>query len=777
MSKGRRHTPPQTNVAAEVVVTNAEEVTSNGLAAAIGLGGGQQGFSFPGTPGTERVEQAGTIFKNLRYYLVTNFRQMLSQAYVELGLVQAIVDIPVDDAFRGGVEIKSQQLDEDQVAELLISIDRDNDLAVCAQAAKWQRLFGGGGVIVLSDQDPEEPLDLDAIGPDSTLEFRAVDMWELYGNLQITEGHEVQLPNGQSFGQEEFYNYYSHQIHHTRVMRLMGKEAPSFIRPRLRGWGVSVVETLVRSINQYLKATDLGFEVLDEFKLDVFKIKGLVNTLAYPGGTQKIQERIQLANWQKNYQNAMVMDAEDDFDHKQLSFAGLADAMAGIRMQIASDMRMPLTKIFGISAAGFNSGEDDIEVYNSMVEGTVRSRIKYDVLRVAELKCQKLFGFVPDDLSVEFKPLRVLSAEQEENVKTQKFTRLIQAKQAGEITTLEFRDSCNKGNLFDIKLDTTDEDVNPDDPEIEDVLAGKEADDAEAEALAAAGGGEGGAAPKGKKSATGAKDAKQVKNTWDESKHPRAADGKFGEGGGSTQVHHSTYEGFASKDIQPSKGGYYGEGFYVHKDKSATYQYGSNTHTYELSQAERVMDLSGEAFKPDALKFFEEIGLDVEKINKPSRLPPMAKVISEIRSKYPGEETIGSGAMTKLREFLKEQGYIGIQFSHNDTDENMVIFDRKDLGLDEEKKANALTVMPRKWNRAERAVRLINSPEFDRHSYDLDGGDGWIDVRRSEFFESPDNVDQQLWAKARAASQAAFDGVVKWQFCVWWYKKQGGRFT
>src|SRR3954471_18346943 len=157
-------------------------------------------------------------------------------------------------------------------------------------------------------------------------------------------------------------------------MRLKGLTAPSFVRPRLRGWGFSVVETLVRSINQYLKATDLGFEVLDEFKLDVFKIKNLVNTLLSPNGAEKIQKRIQLANWQKNYQNALVMDSEDDFDHKQLSFSGLAEVQDGIGKQVAADLRMPITNLFGQSAAGFNSAEDDIEVYNAMVESQVRNK-------------------------------------------------------------------------------------------------------------------------------------------------------------------------------------------------------------------------------------------------------------------------------------------------------------------------------------------------------------------------------------------------------------------
>jgi phage-related protein (TIGR01555 family) len=405
-----------------------------------------------GSPYSEQISQVTTVFKNLRWYLVSNFRQPLSEAYVELGLVQAIVDIPVDDALRGGVEIKSQQMSEEEIEKLQVSLDRDDDLQTIAQAAKWNRLFGGSGVIVLTDQDPEEPLDLNAITAESPLSLRAADLWELTWTLQNADVYDpsvqVETP--------EFYDYYGVKVHKSRVMAMKGLTAPSFIRPRLRGWGFSVVEILIRSINQYLKATDLTFEVLDEFKVDVYKMKNLINTLMSPTGKQAVNQRIQQANYLKNYQHAIVMDSEDDFDHKNLSFAGLAEVMTGIRMQVASDMRMPLTKLFGISSAGFNSGEDDLEVYNSMVESQVRSKIKYDILRVCELKCQKLFGYIPDDLSVQFKPLRVLSAEQEENVKTQKFNRVFQARQAGLISGEQFVDACNRDELLGITLDKED---------------------------------------------------------------------------------------------------------------------------------------------------------------------------------------------------------------------------------------------------------------------------------------------------------------------------------
>lgn len=470
----RSSAPPRVSLAkAKKPTLKNQAGVENSLGGGFGGGGFGQfnAFGLPslnGFPGTETISGVNTLFKNLRWYLISNFWQPLSESYVELGLVQTIVDVPVDDALRGGIEIKSQELDEDDIQKLQISLDRDNDINTVGQAEKWNRLYGGAGVIILTDQDPETPLDLAAIGPGDSLEFRAVDMWELFWDKQNTEGYDPEIQTTDF----EHYDYYGEKLHKSRVMRLVGKTAPAFIRPRLRGWGFSVVEQLIRSINQYLKATDLSFEVLDEFKVDVYKIKNLVNTLLSPNGQQKITNRIQMANWQKNYQNAVVMDSEDDWDHKQLSFTGLAEAMDGIRMQVASDMRIPRSKLFGEAGGGLNSGsnEGDLEVYNSMVDSEVRNKIKYHLLRVCEIKCQHLFGFIPDDLSITFKPLRVLNAEQEENVKTQKFARLLQAKQAGELSTLEFRDACNKGNLLDITLDTSGDALNPDDPEVEAIV-------------------------------------------------------------------------------------------------------------------------------------------------------------------------------------------------------------------------------------------------------------------------------------------------------------------
>jgi hypothetical protein len=175
-----------------------------------------------------------------------------------------------------------------------------------------------------------------------------------------------------------------------------------------------------------------------------------------PEGTAQVQTRIQLANTQKSFQKALVLDKEDDWEARTLSFTGVAETLEGIRSQLAADLRIPKAKLFGDSASGFSSGEDVLETYNGMIESTIRSKSKKDILRILQLRCQQLFGFVPDDLTFEFHPLRVLSDEQQQTVRTAKYNNLLAARQAGEITAKEFRDACNKENLLGFQLQTDD---------------------------------------------------------------------------------------------------------------------------------------------------------------------------------------------------------------------------------------------------------------------------------------------------------------------------------
>lgn len=426
-------------------VQNAERV-GNGLNEALfpsGMGWQPQAF------GQQAVSQPNELFADLRGFLVSNNRQLLSQAYVEIGLIQALVDVPVDDGFRGGVDILTKQLSPEQLKDLQKKMMVEGDLTVQAQSMKWDRLFGGAGTIIMVDQPPEQEFNPLLLKPGMPMEFRASDLWELFYDLINVEGFNVQTQTVKF----DYYSYYGTKLHKSRVFKLKGIEAPSYIRPRLRGWGVSIVEVLIRSLNQNLKGTNLIYELLDEAKLDVYHLKNLADTLMQAQGTQLVQARVAMANRQKNYQNAIVLDAEDKYEQKAFTFAGLADVMKEVRVQVASDMRMPMTKLFGLQSSGFSDDEGSIENYNMMVESTVREKAKPGIVRMIELRCQQMFGFVPTDIELNFKPLRQVKATEEDQVKTGQFNRLLGALTGMAITVDEFREACTKHNLLGVPLE------------------------------------------------------------------------------------------------------------------------------------------------------------------------------------------------------------------------------------------------------------------------------------------------------------------------------------
>jgi hypothetical protein len=109
-----------------------------------------------------------------------------------------------------------------------------------------------------------------------------------------------------------------------------------------------------------------------------------------------------------------------------------------------------MTKLFGLSASGFNSGEDDIENYNAMVESEVRTPLKKVIRKVLNLLCVAKYGFEAD-IKFTYKPLRVMSTIEEEGVKTSKHNRYLADFDRGLLDSQEFGEISQKEELIPIE--------------------------------------------------------------------------------------------------------------------------------------------------------------------------------------------------------------------------------------------------------------------------------------------------------------------------------------
>ena len=407
------------------------------------------------TLGTAPIQSANPMFYNNRYYMITNMRTLLNEMYIEHGIIQTMIDQPVEDGFRGGFKIISSELSNDEIIELEKKIEETEAVEKLIEALKWNRLFGGAGVIInVAGEDPRDDFDIEAVGEGREIEFYSADRWELANNPYVLT--PTLTPNGQRVKDVNF-NYYGIEINPSRVLILRGKPAPSLKRLQLQGWGMSELERLVSPMNKFLKNQNVIYELLDEAKLDVYSIDNYAGSVA-SGQEEAVKKRIMLTNYMKSYLNALILDAEDKFDQKQMSMAGVSEVLREARYDIASAMKMPVTKIFGMSSAGFNSGDDDIENYNSMIERDVRTPAKNIIKTIVRLLCKATFDYIPEDIDIEFESLRIMKETEEEALRTSKYNRFRDLYINGLITKGEFYDLLNQENVIQQELKIKDDD-------------------------------------------------------------------------------------------------------------------------------------------------------------------------------------------------------------------------------------------------------------------------------------------------------------------------------
>jgi len=358
---------------------------------------------------------------------------LLQYLYKTHGILQTMVDEPVFDAFRDGLELQSKQLDAEDLGELEDFAEETGAWETVKYSLIWARLFGGGGLVINAGQDPKRPLDLRDIRK-GRLEFYDADRWELSAPTRYAET----------------FMFHEAQLDASRVITVGGKRAPRIIRAQLGGWGMSEIERAVEDFNLFLRGRSVLYEILNEAKIDIYKLEGYRNALATPGGTDDVQRRIQATNSIKNFHNALILDKDDEYEAKTLAFNGLAEVMKENRIGIASAVRMPMTKIFGLSASGFNSGEDDIENYNAMIMSQVREPARPIIRKVLRLLMLAVYG-QEYDVSFKFKPLRVLGAVEEEQIKASKNGRIMSWYDKQLITAEEAAQWAHKENLVPIE--------------------------------------------------------------------------------------------------------------------------------------------------------------------------------------------------------------------------------------------------------------------------------------------------------------------------------------
>lgn len=396
-----------------------QNTVNNGLAQALDL-------PSCGAPFGEYPNSPNMLIRYSSPFLITRMWLLLTNAYNKNAFLQTAVNQMVEDAFRNdGLIIDTKTLTTDQLEQLRTTMDKEGDINSIIDCIRWGRLYGGGALIANTEQDYSLPLDEKQL-KGKRLKFLAVNRWQCMANgISPYIADSYTLTDNLS-EDERISRDSGIQIDASRVGIFTGRTSPYMTAAWLNGWNASIFEGILEPIEQLLGAFNVTLELLSEAKIDIFKISGLADLLMSPDGENLVRKRLRIATENKNAKSSIGMDANDDYEQKQISFSGLPQLIEQIMYIMCSYLRYPVSKLFGKGSSGFSSGDDDIENYNGNVDSDVRVPARNLIRWVVRLRCYQLFGRELPDFTPRWKPLKVMSEKEQAEINSRKLADYLQ---------------------------------------------------------------------------------------------------------------------------------------------------------------------------------------------------------------------------------------------------------------------------------------------------------------------------------------------------------------
>ena len=231
--------------------------------------------------------------------------------------------------------------------------------------------------------------------------------------------------------------YQSVKIHHSRVLRFVGRELPYMEMVAENYWGASELEHIWDEL-QKRNATSANIaQLVFQANITTLKMGHLGQHLAM--GTEKQrQEALQAMETENRLRTSFglqIMNADDSLENHSYSFGGLSEIYEAFMMDMAGAAEIPATKLFGRSPQGMNStGEADLRNYYDMIAQMQERCLRPALEKLVPIMAISCWAYVPNDLEIVFQPIMTTSPAEKAELVQKLTSDVIEAFKCGLIT-------------------------------------------------------------------------------------------------------------------------------------------------------------------------------------------------------------------------------------------------------------------------------------------------------------------------------------------------------
>ena len=335
-------------------------------------------------------------------------RDEIASLYSNNWIGGKLVDVPADDATREWRAWTGTASNVQAVEQL------EEDLDVAARvnvALKLADRDGGAAIILGVGGDPREP-----IRPN---QLRRGDLQYLLtvSRFDLAVGETDRDPASRFYGQAKEYVLHSGTaagvvVHPSRVILFTGTPRLDTLRSG-EPWGDSIYERLYDAIRDATAGLQGLAALMQEAKVDVVSIPGLTQGVQQPSFRSAVISRFALAMAAKAINNTLILDANEKWEQKTLTFAGWPEALDRLLLIVAGARDMPVTRLLGRSPAGLNAtGESDLQQWYDHIAAVQQTRLRPALRPLDAALVRSAVGRDPRAMSYTWRPLYSLGADE-----------------------------------------------------------------------------------------------------------------------------------------------------------------------------------------------------------------------------------------------------------------------------------------------------------------------------------------------------------------------------
>ncbi|NSZ57784.1 DUF1073 domain-containing protein [Agrobacterium tumefaciens] len=325
------------------------------------------------------------------------------------------VDIPALDAVRKG---RDWQAPQEQIELIEAEQNRLGFWKKLLEVLIKARLWGGAALYIgTGDNDLASPLAPERI------KKGGVRYLTVLGRRDLAAGEIDQDVMSEFYGKPAYYEVTGVnslvRIHPSRFSIFVGAaQADSFLNGGInQGWGDSVLEAMYAAMkNADATAANIASLVF-EANVDVFSIPNFMASLADPTYSQRLLDRFMLAATAKGINRALILDADEKYERKTVSFATLPDVMQQFIQQFCGAADIPMTRFLGTAPSGLGSnGDHSMANYHDRIASTQSLEITPALYRLDECLIRSALGSRPPEIFYTWAPLEQMSEKEQAEI-------------------------------------------------------------------------------------------------------------------------------------------------------------------------------------------------------------------------------------------------------------------------------------------------------------------------------------------------------------------------